>query len=260
MSLDANIDKFKSDLTAVYGNNQNTPAQCAEGIATSYKEWLTKGIPTQKHSSTPPKGLQPGQPVSGYVTAAPGNVLANGLGNIDSVYPGNGLGTTKPTLVSDLTAVFSNNKNSPSECASGVANAAREFLKGAKLLTKIIATIPPGVAVPASSGPVAIAKYNGTGVGGIDSDKPGPGLDASIGEFIDDLTKVFANNQNTPSDCAQGVSDAIEKFTLTAKIDTKDEGSAGNGPASVSSESGSGSTLPPGSPVINGGSISGTIS
>jgi len=252
------LPKFKADVLLVFANNKNTPADCAKGIAEAIHGWAVKGLPKVQHTGVPPKGLAGGQAVVGYVTTAPGVVSGDGLGGIDMDAPGIGLSAAKPKLYADFLTNFGNNKNTPDQIADEFTQAVYDFLVSAQVKTTLTGTVPPGVAVVTGPTGVGPGTYTGSGVGGIDKSAPGLGLLAAKAVLVADLTVAYGNTANTPATLSQSLSEAVFKFLSAAKIETKDKGTAGGGPA-VLSESGAGATSAPGSPIISGTAISGTI-
>jgi hypothetical protein len=263
MSLSGALSSYKSNLEGSYSNKNNTPILSATDFANFTKNWAEAGVPMIKHIGIAPvKGLvvPPPQAVASFMTADPGNVTADGDGGIDSDSPGAGLAAVKSVLIASLILVFSNNSNSESDAADGVTQAVNDYFSQAKIMTNVTGVIPPGVPVPAPSGPVGPGNYTGTGIGGVDARSPGSGWSVAKTAFINSVKSVYENTNNTPAQTAQGIADACEAFFLAAKVDTVDTGSAGGGPATVDSGSGSGATNPPGSNIISGQSSSGALS
>jgi hypothetical protein len=256
MSLSSGLPSYKKNVNKVFQNNKNSSPAAGMDIGSATKEWAIGGVPMTVHTGT----LAPGQTVAGFVTSTPGTVSGSGLGGVDSSSPGTGLASAKASLISSLTTLFANTKNTPDAAADGLCDAINSFFAAAKVMTSLTATIPPGVSVPGPAGPVGVGSYTGTESGGIDSSSPGAGLSNTLPTFQNSLGSVFSNNKNTPSQAAQGIADACETFFLSAIVSVSSAtGTAGGGPATVDTNTGSGVTNPPGSSIISG-SGSGTLS
>jgi hypothetical protein len=226
------------------------------------------GTPMTMHSGAAPKGLAGGQNVVAFSTTVPGMVTGDGLGGIDSSSPGAGLSSGKATLKSDLFAVFSKTDGSMTadKASTEIAAAITKYLKTAKVMTSITATIPPGVTVPGPSGPVGIGSYSTSCTGGLETATAGAGLDKDA-SIVDVLKLMLQNYDNMPKDYDEAAtkwSDMIHDYYKTAKVQTTDSGTAGGGTATVvpvnvppTPFDGLGVTGP--SPIVSG-SGTGTIS
>lgn len=252
MPLAVGVTALTAALSTSWVNVLNTPPTAASEFANANMTFAMTGIPMTIDTGL----LAPGQTVAGFTTVSPGAVSGTGIGGIDVPAPGMGLAAAKAILVTQLTTAFANVLNTPPTAASSVANAILAFLSQAKVMTTVTGTVPPGAAVPPPAGPVGPAAYTGAGIGGIEI-PAGPGLSTGLAACISSLSLQFANVMNTPVGVASGIADALELFFMTGMVNTVANGTASGGPAAVDPLSGSGSTLPPGSPATGTGT--GTI-
>ena len=258
MALASGVSAYKSTLQSTFTNVQGTlPIDAATAILQGGQTFAMTGVPMTVATGL----LAPGQAVSGFVTASPGSVTASGIGGIDVPSPGMGLAAAKAILIADLTVLFSNvtQANTYVFAATTISNAVLAFLSQAMVMTNVTGIVPPGSPVPPTSGPVGPGTYTGTGIGSLESTS-GAGMASVVTALIAALTAEFLKGFTvaqamtvTPATIAAFIADKLESLYLAIMVNTTDSGSAVGGPAVVDPITGSGSTLPPGSPSTGTG-------
>jgi hypothetical protein len=210
MSLKTGLPQLIQDLYEISKDvAEGKPASImAKREAEAIKKFLRSGVP--KTLITFP----------GTVT---GPSVGSGVGGIDTTAPGSGLAAGADEAKADVSASW-DHKDEPSnslEFAKKRAQSVYDYFSKAKVQT-IDNTAGP-------SGPV-------TGIGGLFSSSPGPGLDSGVDKFVADLTSVYSKVQELRpiGPCATEYMAAMESFCKLIKVETVGTMTGGSTAESVS--------------------------
>jgi hypothetical protein len=199
------------------------PMTLAKDIHAAYldtKELKSVSVFAKKRANAIHDFLKSAIPMTQITFSNPSS--GEGIGGLDKPVPGKGLSAALSSFESEILAVWSHggSVSSPSVISQKEALAIFNFMSQAKVMTKDLGPLSPET----MSGP-------STGEGGIESDKPGPGLSSAKPILEKELKRIWlqVGTEVSAKKLAKEYAKAIMEFCKAAQIKTTGVISGGTG-------------------------------